>query len=289
MKPNYYAPATLEEAFDCLKAGRGPAAVIAGGTDLIPELRLRNREIARVVDLRHLHLDTIRVENGALILGAVLTHAQVSDSEEIRRCLPMLAAACSEVGGLPVRNRGTLGGNLATASPAADAAPPLLAYDAEVELSGAGGVRRLALCDFFLGPRRTELWVDEILTRIIVPLPPQWSAGRFIKLGKRSAMAIAVISVAVRLDLDDGGRIAAARIAIGSAAPTPRRITTAEDCLISRLPGTAVFEEAAATAAQHAEPISDVRASAEYRRRMVDVLTRRALAGVWKELVGDCQ
>lgn len=282
MKPEYLAPPTLEEAVQRLCADP-QAAIIAGGTDLIPELRLGKRRPPLLVDLRRLPLDGIEAVEGRLRLGAGLTHARLCAAPQVQRCLPMLAAACAEIGGPPVRSRATLGGNLCTASPAADTIPPLLAYDAEVELFGPAGARRLPLEQFLLGPRRTALEVGEILTAVSVPLPPERSAGRFIKLGKRNAMAIAVVSVAARLDLDDRGAVRAARVALGSVAPTPIR-AAAEAALVGGRPSPDLFVSAGALAAQSAAPISDVRAAADYRRRMVAVLTRRALAAAWRSL-----
>ncbi len=289
MRLEYIAPTSVDEALERLQAAGGRAALAAGGTDLIPALRAEARQVDLVIDLGRLagegaRYSTIRLEQGTLCLGAGVTHTQVIESALVQQHLPALAAACAEIGGPPVRNRGTLGGNLANASPAADSAPPLLAYDAGLLLVSPAGERRVALQDFFLGPRRTLLKPDELILEIGVPLPPAATAASFIKLGRRSAMAIAVVSAAARLSLDESGRVSQARLALGSVAPIPLRAFAAEQALQGQELQPALLQAAAELARQAVQPISDVRASAEYRSRMVEVLSRRALHTAWEAL-----
>ena len=284
MKLDYIAPTSMREALARLQEAEGKAVLAAGGTDLIPALRQGDRDPALVIDLGRLALSDMRLVDGMICLGSGVTHTRLIESPLVQQHLPALAAACREIGGPPVRNRGTLGGNLANASPAADTAPPLLTYDAELALVSPTGTRCVALKDFFLGPRRTVLAPGELILEIRVPLPAPNSAASFIKLGKRSAMAIAVVSAAARLVAGEDGTITAARIALGSVAPTPIRAYAAEKLLEGRALRPEDIQAAAALARQSVQPITDVRASAEYRSRMVEVLTRRALTAAWDVL-----
>ena len=282
--PDYYAPATLDEALSKLGQAAGKAQIIAGGTDLLPRIRAGLARPGLLIDLRLLGLDGIRREGGFLYLGAQVTHTQVLESEIVGRHYPALVAACRQIGGPSIRNRGTLGGNLVNASPAADAAPPLLVYDADILLVQDSGERWLPLAAFFAGPGQTALSSGEILKEIRLPLSARRTAAAFSKLGKRRAMAIAVVSAAVRLAIDEDGGIGAARIALGSVAPRPVRARGAENVLTGRPVNDALIVEAASVAAGETSPISDLRAGGDYRRRMVEVLVRRTLTSAWQEL-----
>lgn len=284
--PDYCAPDTLEEALARLGADPARARAIAGGTDLLVQMRAGSAAPALLVDLRRLPLSGITREGDVVVIGAGTTHTQIIESPLIAQHFPALAAACRSIGGPPVRNRGTLGGNLATASPAADSAPPLLAYDAVVELAEQGGRRSVPLAQFFVGYRRTALQPGEILTAVRLPVPPPRTAAVFTKLGRRNAMAIAVVSVAIRLSLDEAGQVSVARIALGSVAPVPLRALAAEALLAGQPPGKALFSKAAHAAREAASPITDLRASAEYRARMVEVLTARTLVTAHAALIG---
>jgi CO/xanthine dehydrogenase FAD-binding subunit len=284
--PCYAAPATLNEAVNLL-AAEPSARPIAGGTDLLPRLRAGVIAPALLVDLRRLPLREIAATPGALRIGASATHAQLAASDALRGAFPALSAACRVVGGPPVRSRGTVGGNLANASPAADTAPPLLAYDARVVVAGIEGERIFPLRDFFLAPGRTTLAPGDILTEIRLPWPAPRTAAVYLKLGRRQAMAVAVVGVAVRLTLSAAGVVTSARIALGSVAPVPLRAIAAEELLVGRdISGDADLSVAAQLAAAACSPISDLRAAADYRRRMVEVFTRRALQQAAGALAG---
>jgi len=282
--PDYVAPTTLDETLERLHDAGGSARIAAGGTDLVPRMRRGDSAPALLVDVRRLPLDGIEQRGDNVVIGARVIHTQLGQSDLLARHFPALVDACQSIGGPPIRNRGTLGGNLANASPAADTAPPLLAYDATITLVSQRGQRALPLADFFTGPGATVLAPDELITAVQIPFPLPWTAAVFLKLGKRRAMAIAVASVAARLSCDSAGRVTTARIALGSVAPTPMRATKAE----ATLHGSQLDEDVIASAARHARdassPISDIRASADYRRRMVEVLTRRALTAAWQQL-----
>lgn len=279
----YTAPGTLEEALTLLAAD--PAnTVIAGGTDLIPGVRAGNRQPAVLVDVRRLGLTEIKVEDDGLCLGAGLTFADLLYSKDVAASYPALAAAAAEVGGPPIRNRATLGGNLVNASPAADGAPPLLVYDASVVLTGTDGRREVPLTDFFEGPGHTVLNPGEILTKVRLSRPTQRTVSAFLKLGTRNAMAVSIVSAAGRVDIDDSGRVNRCRIALGAVAPTPIRAADAEMFVVAEGLTDESIAEASAIAARVAPPIDDLRASADYRRRMIEVLVSRLLSRTRAEL-----
>jgi CO/xanthine dehydrogenase FAD-binding subunit len=274
---NYLAPGSLEELLSVLHQRGGDARVIAGGTDLVPQMRLGKLSQRVLIDPRQLKLLRIIENDGCTHLEAGVTHTQALTSPHLQARYPALPIACQQIGGPPVRNRGTLVGNLANASPAADSALPLLIYDAQVVASRISGERQIPLSDFYICPGQTVLAVDEFIHEICLPKMPPRTKVVFLKLGKRQAMAIAVASVAVRLSLDMQGRVIQARIALGSVSPTPLRAYQAEAILQSSPLDDFTIRLAAQSARQAAAPISDVRASAEYRSKMVEVLTRRAL------------
>jgi CO/xanthine dehydrogenase FAD-binding subunit len=286
-RPEYIAPTSLNDALAALAGSEGRYTPIAGGTDLLPRMRAGEVVPSALLDMRLLPLKHIGVENGQVAIGACVTHTAILESRALREVLPALAEACQAIAGPPVRNRGTLGGNLVNASPAGDTPLPLLVYDANLVLSRNGSERVVPLPSFFRGPGQTVLDQDELLTEVRVPVPPPGTAAFFTKLGKRHAMAIAVVSVATRLSLDRYGRVDRARIALGSVAPTPFRAIDAEAVLEGTFASEDQVEQAAKVASQEASPISDIRASADYRLRMVSVLVRRALVSTLEILRGD--
>jgi carbon-monoxide dehydrogenase medium subunit len=270
-------PKTLDEALALLADPGGQP--IAGGTDLIPLMQADGLRPERVIDLSRLAAlrQVCHDGDGYVRIGALATHAQLETSALLWERATALARAAGSVGGVQTRQRGTVGGNLVNASPAADVTLALLALEARVTLRSLRGARQMALDEFLTGPGQTARFDDELLTEIVFALPGPASGSAFHKLGKRSAMFIAVVSVAAVLVLENGA-IREARIALGSVAPTAIRTPQAEALLLARPPGEALFRQAGEVARQEARPIDDLRASAEYRRRMVAVLTRRALA-----------
>jgi CO/xanthine dehydrogenase FAD-binding subunit len=253
-------PRTLEEALE-LKAEHPGAVPIQGGTDVMVELnfdRLRPEALLTLGEVAELRGS--RPENGTLRLGAALTYAEAMGGP-IAPALPALAEASRTVGSPQIRNRGTIGGNLATASPAGDALPPLLAEEAEVELASVGGVRTLPLAEFLLGPKRNALAADELVTAVRVG--PSGQPQTFMKVGPRNAMVIAVCSLALVVDRDRGEL----RASFGSAGPVAGLVRLPLDDRDS-------LPDAVAAAAS---PIDDVRGTADYRRHALRVLSRRAL------------
>ena len=277
----YHGAETLEAACALLSEHGERAAVMAGGTDLLLHLRLRpERAPAVVVGLRGIAgLDATRYDPDlGLTIGALASLADVAGHPDVRRIYPALADAAAATATVQIRNMGTVAGNLCNASPAADTATPLLAYGAEAHLVRAGGVRRvLPLEDFFLGPGKTALERGELLEAIRVPRPCGRAGSAYARLSGRSRVDIAAVCASALVCLGTDGRVERARIAIGAVAPVPMRVTAAEQVLEGPLPSAELVAEAASLAARASRPISDVRASAPYRRQMVEVLTRRAI------------
>ncbi len=275
----YHRPATLEEALHLLERLGDGAVVLAGGTDLIPQIRSGAAHPEDTVDISRLdELRGLSVKGAQLHIGPLATHAELAASALVREAAPALAAACATIAAPPIRNSATLGGNLANASPAADTAPPLLALNATLQLSDRRRSRSLPIYDFFVGPGSTILEDGELITAVSVELPAYRSASVFAKFGKRNAMAIAVASVAVYVAVDPGsGAITEARVALGSVGPTPFRALEAERVLRAGTGGAAEIQAAATCAANATQPIADLRASADYRRLLASILVQRAI------------
>jgi carbon-monoxide dehydrogenase medium subunit len=271
-------PATLSEALAALADHVPHGRPVAGGTNLVPDLRSGRHQPPVLVNINGLpELKGICEADGTIWVGAGTTIATLLKDPRVPQSGAVLKQAAAVFASPLVRNRATLGGNLADGSPAADTAPALLALDAEVELASQAGVRTLPLNEFFLGVRRTACRPDELIRAVRWPASLPGSGSAYTKLGLRKADAIAVVSVAVRLAFDPQGGCCQARIALGSVAPIPFRAATAEALLLGQAITPALAAEAGWLAAEAAAPISDVRASASYRKRMVAVLVRRLL------------
>lgn len=260
---------------DCLRilTERGSEAkVVAGGTDLLPQLKNGLLKPPCVVDLSGVsELRALaRAGGDGLRIGAAVTARAIELDRHIRSTYPAVAESGALVGSVQVRNLATVGGNLC------NAAPPLLALDAEAVIVGPGGQRRVPLASFFLGVRRTVLAPDELLLEIVVPAPGPRSGGHYLRHTPRRELDIAVVGVAAQITLTDGvcGK---AGIALASVAPTPVRAAAAEQALVGQPMTPALIERAAELAVEAARPISDQRGSADYRRHLVRVLTRRTL------------
>ena len=274
----YIQVSSVDEALQWLAQHGERARLINGGTDLLIEIERRIRAPAVVVDIsRIVGLDEIRVADDVVTLGAGVTHNQVVAHPLLRERAFALVRACWEVGAPQIRNRGTLAGNLITASPANDSIAPLWALGATVTLRSTRGERRLALPDFFTGVRRTAMSADEMLTSISFPLPAPGVRSTFLKLGLRRAQAISVVMVAVLLDADDSGQVRSARITLGAVAPTIVAASEAQAFLTGKRLDDASIAEAVRLATLASRPIDDIRGSAEYRRDMVRVYVARAL------------
>ena len=275
---NYYSVTSIEEAIDLLGQYGASARVVAGGTDLVIELERGQRPgVETLIDLTRVPgLDQIAVFGDAISLGPLVTHNHVVDSRVIReRALPLVQASW-QVGAPQIRNRGTVAGNVITASPANDTITPLWALGAEVRLTSLRGERTLSFPEFYQGVRRTAMQPDELLTAITFPALAANERGIFLKSGLRKAQAIAVVNAAVILGFD-GEEITSAKITLGSVAPTIIRAPEVEEFLVGKTLDADVIREAARLAMGAATPIDDVRGSAVYRTEMVKVLVGRAL------------
>lgn len=291
MWQNYIMAESLDEAVRALAEHGESARIIAGGTDLILEIERGVRpNLKTIIDVSKIPgLDRITEDaNGMIHLGPTVTHNHVVASPLIREKAFALLQACWEVGSPQIRNRGTVVGNLATASPANDTISPLMALDARLTLRSVRGERVVPLAEFYTGVRRTVLAPDEIITDVAFKGLAETQPSFFIKTALRKAQAISVINISVILDLD-GEAISQARITLGAAAPTIIHAEKAEAFLKRKSLSEAVIEEAGELTAQAAKPISDIRGSAEYRDYMIGVIAKRALTaimnGVDKDLV----
>lgn len=273
----YYTPTSVEETLRLLADHGSDARLIAGGTDLLIELERGIRRASVLIDISRVPgLDGIALEDDALRIGPLVTHNRLVASQIVAKRAGVLAQAAWTVGAPAIRNRGTLGGNLITASPANDTIPALWVLGAHLVLRSVRGERTVPIAEFYRGVRQVDLAPDEMLVEVRVPPMHPGERGVFLKLGLRRALAISLVNTAVVVRLEEG-RITRARIALGSVAPTIIRVPEAEGILVGGPLSEEQVERAADLAARAAVPIDDIRAGAEYRRRMVRVLVRRAL------------
>jgi len=275
----YFRPNTLDEAVHVLASYGGQ--ILAGGTDFFPSLGDRP-VTGTVVDISRLgELKGVIEEPKYIRIGGLTTWTQVVKTP-LPRCFDGLKAAAREIGGIQIQNRATVAGNLCNASPAADSVPPLLTLDADVELVSQVGVRRVALADFIVGNRKTLRRPGEILSQIFVPRAVESAASTFLKLGARRYLVISMAMVAAVIQMDSGGRVTDARVAIGSCSVVARRLPDLEQALIgaSVASGTESPTLGLIATADHLKdlsPVSDVRAAAAYRRDAALRLVQRAL------------
>ncbi|HOG16574.1 MAG TPA: xanthine dehydrogenase family protein subunit M [Syntrophales bacterium] len=272
-----HLPRTPEELWPILD-GEPEVAVYAGGTDLIVRMGTGRPDPPSLVCLERMESwRGVRDESGALWLGACTTFSELLRSGDVCGRLPLLAAAVATLGSPQVRNMGTLGGNLCTASPAGDSLPPLYVMDAAVELQSSRGTRRMPIREFITGPGRTQLQRGEVLTGVRVGIPQGFQVHRFEKVGQRKALACAIASMAALLKLSGDGAVSEGRIAWGSVGPTVVVSAEVEGFLRGRKVTPATVEEAAALAERAVAPIDDVRGSAAYRRQVAGNLLRKLL------------
>lgn len=281
---DYLQPTTLDEVFSHLSEHGDRARLLAGGTDLLVRMKMERDDAACLISLAAVpELQGVGSRDG-LVAGAAASIRSLARSRPVRRRYAALAEACEAFSTVPIMIMATLGGNLCNASPAADTAPPLLAFDARVHLACRAGRRAVALEDFFVGPGETALQDGEVLLSVQVPEPAEGTGSAFLKVG-RVAADIAKVCAAVRL-VRDGGRIVECRIALGAVAPTPVRARRAEACLTERRFDLHGLQEAARIAAEEVRPITDVRSTREYRRRVSRVIVRDALTTAWRRSGG---
>ncbi|MCL5075221.1 MAG: xanthine dehydrogenase family protein subunit M [Chloroflexi bacterium] len=273
----YLAPQTKQKALEILGEGRAGVHIVAGGTNVIPDMRTKKISGGFLLDISNLkELSYIAEDEHSVLVGAVTTIAEIAGSDVVRKSAGILFQACNQMAGPLIRNRATIGGNLADASPAADTAVPLLALEAILRLESIYGEREIPIREFFVGPNATVLKEYELISAIEFKKSPINADGSFIKLGLRKAMAVSVASVALTLE-KRGSKLYDIRIALGSVAPKPIRATTVEQFLIMKDLTDELVEEAARKVSETVSPISDIRASADYRRHVAGVLFKRAL------------
>ena len=274
----YLIPKNLEEIFKAVEETRGLVKFIAGGTNMIPYMRAETISPELLIDLNVLQdLKYIKEENGTISIGALTTISELLESETVRDKSQILHSAAKNLGSPLTRNRATIGGNLADASPAADMAPPLLALEASIHTKrGDGGDREIPLDQFFIGPNKTVLAEDELITQIAFSKPKDSAKGSYIKLGLRNSLAISVVSIAVMLDMK-GKACQKARVALGAVAPTIIRARQVESKLEGGEIDEKVIQECADIVKEEISPISDIRASAEYRRLATSAILKRAI------------
>lgn len=282
---DFWQPKTLDDLIMTLDESGG--RIIAGGTDVIPRMRHDLFEAATLVDASRIgELNFIAEQDDEIVIGALATHDALMHSPLLQSTNPALVAAAASVGCNQTRQRGTLGGNIANASPAADTVPPLLVFDAQLRVVSKNAERYIALRDFFTGPGLTKLEQGEIIHSIsFAPFNGAWGAA-FQKMGKRNGMAIAVVSAAAALVLNDDGTISDVRIALGSVAPTVVRSPQAESRLRGQVPSQTLIKEAAQACSGDISPINDVRSTAEYRQHAAAILTERALKQALDQAMG---
>jgi CO/xanthine dehydrogenase FAD-binding subunit len=270
-------PRDVDEVLRVLSE-RGPdAKLLAGGTDLLPQMKNGLLKPAWVIDLSGVErVRALRADARGLRVGAAVSARALERDATTQRTYTSLAESGALVGSVQVRNLATLGGNLCNAAPSADMAPPLLALEAEAVIAGPKGERRIPIADFFTGVRRTVLGPDEILLELVIPAPGPRSGGQYLRHTPRRELDIAVVGVASQLTLSDGV-CSKARIALAAVAPVPLRARAAEQALEGKPVTAEAIERAAELAVGVAKPISDQRGSADYRRHLVRVLTRRTL------------
>lgn len=275
-KFDYESPKTIEEAVRLLV--RAPEAkVLAGGHSLIPLMKLGLAQPKTLVDLgRIAALREIRATGDTLTIGALATHEAVAEHETIRERLAALAEAAASVGDIQVRSRGTLGGSLAHADPAADEPAPVLAFDATLVVVGPGGTREIASRDFFTGTFETALGPGEILTAITIPLPKAKTGSAYAHF-EHPASRFALVGVAAAIALGADGTVARAAIAVTGAAAAPYRASAAEKAIAGTKADAAAVAKAAGAAAQGVQTLGDLTASSEFRSHLVTVYARRAL------------
>jgi len=276
----YHRPTELTEALKLLAELKEGYRIIAGGTDLVPAARRGGVSLpnhTHIIDISSIkELGYIVKDDGMIRIGAVTRVSEIGVSAVVKEHVPIVADAASQLGSLQVRNLGTIGGNLCNASPAADIAPPLLVLDAKVNVRGVDGQRLVPVTELFTGPGKTILAAGEILAEIQIPITEATAGSCFIKLGRRNAFTLSIVSVATLVKVKDG-IFDDVRIALGAVAPTPIRASKAEEYLTGKETSEQVIDEGAKIVAGEVKPISDVRASEEYRRDMSYILTKRAI------------
>jgi carbon-monoxide dehydrogenase medium subunit len=284
---DYFEPKTLSEVLALLAKYGEQAKVIAGGTDVMVDMKYKEEPDCLVNIKRIPGMNSIQENSGSLRIGPLVTIREMETSRLVREKLPLLWESCHEFASLQIRNTATIGGNICRASPSGETLAPLLVLEAKGKLAFADGEKTESFNVLFQGPGKTSLGSKGLLTEIDIPYPSNGSRGAYLKHAVRGAMDIAMVGVAVLVTPDAAKSNAQdVRIGLGAVAPTPIRATKTEALLRGKPLTVALVKEAAALAASESNPISDQRSSAEYRRWIVEALTRRGLEQTWKAATG---
>lgn len=280
MKPfDYYSPRSLPEACTLLAELGTDARILAGGTDVLVELRKPGSASSKaVVDISRIAaLKGIQESGDTIVIGPLTTHAEIFHSAIVAQYAPLLKAAVAGIGSPQIRNRGTVGGNIMNAAACADTVPPLIALNASIRLLSSGGERAVMLSDFFVRPYETVAQQDEILVEIRFPKLPVNARSSFVKLGRRNALSIARLSVAAVVAKTEAGVIDDARIVTGAAVPKWQRVQAAETVLVGQKPSRRLYDEAGKKVSEALISFTGRRWSTEYKEPVIAVLVRRAL------------
>ena len=276
----YSTPSSIKEACALLLELGDKGKVLAGGTDLLVQMKQKTVDANHIVSLKQIgSLNYTKDDNGWIRIGAMTPLQDIVDSKLIREKIGVVAEAASQIGSVQVRTRGTIGGNVCNASPAADTIPPLICLDAILTILGPSGERKTKIESFFRGPGKVDLQYGELVTEIGVRVPEQNTKSVYLKLGRRKAVEIAIVGVGAT-GVVRNGRCESIRVALGSVAPTPIRAKKAEEVLKDGPLGSERILSASDEAGSECRPISDVRGSASYRRKMVKALVGRALQSI---------
>ncbi|MEM7080583.1 MAG: FAD binding domain-containing protein [Pseudomonadota bacterium] len=285
----YEAPSSVADAIDIL-AGAGPdqrVQVLAGGTDLMVQMRSVDNSPRTIVDIKHI-AETNRLDIGAqeIYIGAAIPSAQLNESADLKGLLPGLLEGADLIGSTQIQGRATIGGNLCNASPAGDSIPAMIAVGAICDIANASGGRQLAVEEFVTGVGRNALEPGEFLLGLRIPTPAPNARDAYLRFIPRTEMDIAVAGCGVSVTIEEDGTCSAARVGIGAVAPTALLVAAAADALIGTSLDDAALQAAGAACTAAASPITDKRGTAEYRRKVVAVLCRRAAARAKARVVG---
>lgn len=274
----YFKPDNLEQVQELIMSSPIPAKVSAGCTDITIQLSQKDSPPTRLISLKNIReLSGIREsEGGDIFIGATVSHADIAQSPLLMRVFPALAKASGLVAAPSIRNMGTIGGNICNASPSADTAPPLLAYDAKAVIWKSAAEKIIPVDKMFVGPSASILKADEVLKGFVLK-PQNGLIADFEKLGIRRAMEIALVNVCIAIQLNDNNVCKKIRIALGAVAPTPMRAKKAEAKITDRIISRSLITQTAETAMNEIAPITDIRASAGYRKKMVGALVEKIL------------
>ena len=275
----YFAPQKIEEALEILSQYGKEIKVIAGGTDLLIQYYDRLYEVGTWLDLKNIkELKEIKIHQNQMEIGAMVTHTQLEKSEDIKKYFPVLSQAAADIGSPQIRNRGTIGGNIVNASPAGDLLSPLMAYDAQFKLLSLQKEALISAEEFFIGPKKTLLEPAQLLTRIFLSLPSERTYGSWIKIGKRKALIIATITLALVVEMaEDNKTIKDVRTCLGSVAPTPIEIKEIREKMIGKNFSQLDFNQLGQIVEDKISPIDDIRGTREYRKNVAKNIMINAL------------